>query len=51
LLELQALAQQQFAAMQASFAEGIKTAKEVQQDLDWTQKKVKYVESEFSSKH
>jgi len=40
LLELQALAQQRFAAMQASFTEGIKTAKEVQKDLDWTQKKV-----------
>jgi hypothetical protein len=47
LLELQALAQQQLAAMQASFADGIKTAKEVQNDLEWTQKKVTYVKSEF----
>jgi hypothetical protein len=39
-MELQALAQQRMAAMQASFSEGIKTAKEVQRDLDWTQKKV-----------
>jgi hypothetical protein len=44
---LQALAQQQLAAMQASFADGIKTAKEVQNDLEWTQKKVTYVKSEF----
>jgi hypothetical protein len=41
LLELQALAAQRFAAMQAQFADGMKTAKEVQRDLDWTQKKVK----------
>jgi biogenesis of lysosome-related organelles complex 1 subunit KXD1 len=34
------MAQQQFAAMQASFAEGMKTAKEVKRDLDWTSKKV-----------
>jgi hypothetical protein len=47
LLELQALAQQQFAAMQASFAEGMKTAKEVQRDLEWTQKKVTYVKLAF----
>lgn len=40
LLELQALAQQRFAAMQAQFAAGLTTAKEVQRDLEWTQKKV-----------
>jgi biogenesis of lysosome-related organelles complex 1 subunit KXD1 len=39
-MELQALAQQRFAAMQSSFTDGIKTAKEVQRDLDWTQKRV-----------
>jgi len=41
LLELQALAQQRFAAMQAQFGDSLKTAKEVQRDLEWTQKKVK----------
>jgi biogenesis of lysosome-related organelles complex 1 subunit KXD1 len=41
LKELQALAQQRFAAMQANFAEGIKAAKDVKRDLEWTQKKVK----------
>jgi len=40
LLELQARAQQKFAEMQASFSEGIKTARDVQKDLEWTQKKV-----------
>jgi biogenesis of lysosome-related organelles complex 1 subunit KXD1 len=44
LKELQALAQQRFAAMQANFADGIKSAKEVKRDLEWTQKKVKWVE-------
>ena len=43
LMELQALAAQKFAEMQASFAEGIKTARDVQKDLEWTQKKVEYV--------
>lgn len=40
LMELQALAASKFAEMQASFADGIKTAKEVKKDLEWTQKKV-----------
>jgi len=40
LMDLQARTQQKFAEMQASFAEGIKTARDVQKDLDWTQKKV-----------
>jgi hypothetical protein len=40
LMELQALAQQRFAAMQSQFSEGIKTAREVQSDLQWTQQKV-----------
>jgi biogenesis of lysosome-related organelles complex 1 subunit KXD1 len=41
LLELQALAQQRFAAMQPMFADGIKSAKAVKKDLERTQKKVK----------
>jgi hypothetical protein len=39
-MELQARAQAKFAEMQASFSEGIKTARDVQKDLEWTQKKV-----------
>jgi len=40
LMELQALAQSRLAAAQANFAQGMKTAKEVQRDLEWTQKRV-----------
>ncbi|KAL5120888.1 hypothetical protein ACEQ8H_001075 [Pleosporales sp. CAS-2024a] len=40
LLELQALAQRRLMGAQASFAEGMKAAKDVQKDLQWTQKRV-----------
>jgi len=40
LLELQALAQRRLAGAQASFAEGMRAAKDVQKDLQWTQKRV-----------
>jgi len=40
LMELQALAQSRLGAAQANFAQGMKTAKEVQRDLEWTQKRV-----------
>lgn len=40
LLELQALAQSRLAGARADFAEGLKAAREVQRDLEWTQKKV-----------
>lgn len=40
LMELQALAQRRLAGAQASFAEGMRAAKEVQKDLQWTQKRV-----------
>jgi biogenesis of lysosome-related organelles complex 1 subunit KXD1 len=40
LLELQKLAQSRLAAMKMDFADGMKAAKEVQRDLQWTQKKV-----------
>ncbi|KAK5278265.1 hypothetical protein LTR16_008825, partial [Cryomyces antarcticus] len=40
LLALQALARSRLAATRANFAEGIKAAKEVQRDLEWTQKRV-----------
>jgi hypothetical protein len=32
---------------QASFAEGMRAAKEVQKDLQWTQKRVEYVSGRF----
>jgi hypothetical protein len=38
---MQALMQQKMAALQASMVPNIKKAKKIQQDLDWTQKKVK----------
>jgi exonuclease VII small subunit len=40
LLELQALAQRRLAGVRANFADGMKAAKEVQRDLQWTQKRV-----------
>ena len=43
LLELQALAQRRLKNTRANFADGMKAAKEVKRDLDWTQKRVKYV--------
>jgi exonuclease VII small subunit len=45
LLELQQLAQRRLMGAQASFAEGMKAAKEVQKDLQWTQKRVECVYS------
>lgn len=41
LLALQAEARRRLARTRANFAEGMKAAKEVQRDLEWTQKKVK----------
>lgn len=43
LLELQALAQRRLKSSRANFADGMKAAKEVKRDLDWTQKRVSYV--------
>ncbi|KAF2835594.1 hypothetical protein M501DRAFT_1007793 [Patellaria atrata CBS 101060] len=40
LMELQALAKARLTATRANFADGMKAAKEVQQDLQWTQKRV-----------
>ena len=40
LMELQKLAQSRLAGLQSEFADGMRTAKEVQRDLDWTQKRV-----------
>jgi hypothetical protein len=43
LLELQAQARMRLAKTRANFADGMKAAKDVQRDLEWTQKKVAYV--------
>ncbi|KAF2664782.1 hypothetical protein BT63DRAFT_97958 [Microthyrium microscopicum] len=51
LMELQALAAQRFAAMQAQFTEGLKTAKEVERDLAWTQKKVTQLNNRAAKKY
>jgi len=40
LLELQQLAQRRLAGARMNFADGMKAAKEVQRDLQWTQKRV-----------
>lgn len=40
LLELQALAQRRLKGTRANFADGMKAAKEVKRDLEWTQKRV-----------
>lgn len=40
---MQALAQRRLKGTRANFADGMKAAKEVKRDLDWTQKRVKYV--------
>ncbi|KAL8969805.1 MAG: hypothetical protein Q9183_001819, partial [Haloplaca sp. 2 TL-2023] len=40
LLELQALAQRRLKGARANFADGMKAAKEVKKDLDWSQKRV-----------
>jgi hypothetical protein len=40
ILQLQALAQQRLARTRKNFADGMKTAKQVKKDLEWTQKHV-----------
>jgi len=51
LMELQALAQSRLAAAQVNFADGIKTAKEVHRDLDWTQKRVAQINQRAARKY
>lgn len=41
LLELQAMAQRRLKGARANVADGMKAAKEVRKDLEWTQKRVK----------
>ncbi|KAI9811773.1 MAG: hypothetical protein M1827_005318 [Pycnora praestabilis] len=51
LLELQALAQRRLASTRANFADGMKAAKEVKKDLDWTQKRVNAMKSKAERKY
>jgi len=51
LLHLQALAQQRLAGARANFADGMKAAKEVQRDLQWTQKRVDSLNNRAAQKY
>jgi hypothetical protein len=50
LLALQAQARARLAKTRANFAEGMKAARDVQRDLEWTQKKVQYAENLYSKR-
>jgi hypothetical protein len=45
LLEMQALVQRRLKASRANFQDGLKAAKEVQHDLEWTSRKVSSIKS------
>ncbi|KAA6414576.1 MAG: hypothetical protein FRX48_01325 [Lasallia pustulata] len=51
LLELQALAQRRLKGTRANFADGMKAAKEVKRDLEWTQKRVTALKSKAERKY
>ncbi|KAL9054522.1 MAG: hypothetical protein Q9206_003503 [Seirophora lacunosa] len=51
LLELQALAQRRLKGARANFADGMKAAKEVKRDLDWTQKRVSALKTKAERQH
>ncbi|KAL2129977.1 hypothetical protein VTI74DRAFT_7046 [Chaetomium olivicolor] len=51
LLELQAKAQARLAKTRARFAQGLEDAREVRNDLEWTQKKVASLKAKASKKH
>ncbi|KAK7552660.1 hypothetical protein IWX49DRAFT_121835 [Phyllosticta citricarpa] len=51
LMHLQALARQRLAATSRNFAEGMKAAKEVQRDLEWTQKRVSSINQRAARKY
>lgn len=51
LLELQAKAQARLAKSRARFAQGLEDAREVRNDLEWTQKKVSTLKTKASKKH
>nr|POE93312.1 hypothetical protein CFP56_19324 [Quercus suber] len=48
LLDLQAQARARMARTRANFSEGMKAAKDVQRDLEWTQKKMQWAQSPIS---
>ncbi|KAK4167443.1 biogenesis of lysosome-related organelles complex 1 subunit KXD1 [Cladorrhinum sp. PSN259] len=51
LLELQAKAQARLAKTRARFAQGLEDAREVRDDLEWTQKKLSSLSAKASKKH
>ncbi|KAL2024085.1 hypothetical protein VTK56DRAFT_9865 [Thermocarpiscus australiensis] len=51
LLELQAKAQARLAKARTRFAQGLEDAREVRNDLEWTQKKVASLKAKAASKH
>jgi len=51
LLDLQAKAQARLAKTRARFAQGLEDAREVRNDLEWTQKKVTSLKAKASKKH
>jgi len=51
LMDLQALAQRRLASTRANFADGMRAAKDVKRDLDWTQKRVTALKSKAERKH
>ncbi|EMF13038.1 uncharacterized protein SEPMUDRAFT_149539 [Sphaerulina musiva SO2202] len=51
ILALQAQARARLAKTRANFAEGMKAAKDVQRDLDWTQKKVNALNTRAAQKY
>lgn len=51
LLALQAEAQRRLASSRANFADGMKAAKEVKKDLEWTQKKVSHLKTKTERKY
>ncbi|KAF4126374.1 biogenesis of lysosome-related organelles complex 1 subunit KXD1 [Geosmithia morbida] len=51
LMELQAQAQARLARTRERFQEGMRDAREVRADLEWTQKKVSSLQTKASSKH
>ncbi|KAL1646389.1 putative biogenesis of lysosome-related organelles complex 1 subunit kxd1 [Diplodia seriata] len=51
LMQLQALARERLAATQRNFSDGMKAAKEVQRDLEWTQKRVSSINQRAARKY
>ncbi|KAF2279563.1 uncharacterized protein EI97DRAFT_180180 [Westerdykella ornata] len=51
LLELQALAQRRLAGARLDFADGMRAAKELQKDLQWTQKRVNALNERAARKY